>query len=117
MSEEESKLPNIRVYQPWSAPLLHFRLSEEQIEDLLEITDLILEDENKKSYNDKLAGEIESEWEVPDLEDLSEVLNLTTIATQYFQVLASQNHLEVEGDNTTMSQHLAVFHGRVRTSP
>ena len=29
MSEEESKLPNIRVYQPWSAPLLHFRLSEE----------------------------------------------------------------------------------------
>ena len=41
MSEEESKLPNIRVYQPWSAPLLHFRLSEEQIEDLLEITDLI----------------------------------------------------------------------------
>ena len=96
MSEEESKLPNIRVYQPWSAPLLHFRLSEEQIEDLLEITDLILEDENKKSYNDKLAGEIESEWEVPDLEDLSEVLNLTTIATQYFQVLASQNYLEVD---------------------
>ena len=109
MSEEESKLPNIRVYQPWSAPLLHFRLSEEQIEDLLEITDLILEDENKKSYIDNLAGEIESEWEVPDYEDLSEVLNLTTIATQYFQVLASQNHLEVEGDNTTMSQHLAVF--------
>ena len=36
MSEEESKLPNIRVYQPWSAPLLHFRLSEEQIERLVE---------------------------------------------------------------------------------
>ena len=54
MSEEESKLPNIRVYQPWSAPLLHFRLSEEQIEDLLEITDLILEDENKKSYASKV---------------------------------------------------------------
>lgn len=64
MSEEEPKVENIRIYQPWSAPLLHFKLSEEQIEDLLEITDLALEDENKKSYNDKLAGEIDSEWEI-----------------------------------------------------
>ena len=36
MSEEE----NIRVYQPWSAPLLHFNLSVDKIKDLLEITDL-----------------------------------------------------------------------------
>ena len=70
MSEQEPKVENIRVYQPWSAPVLHFRLSEEQIEDLLEITDLALEDENRKSYNDKLAGEIDSEWEIPDYEDL-----------------------------------------------
>jgi|TARA_R110000744_G_scaffold337414_1_gene442646 hypothetical protein len=109
MSEQESELPNIKVYQPWSAPLLHFRLSDEQIEDLLEITDLALEDKNTKSYNDKLAGEIEGEWEIPDYEDLSEVLNLPTISSQYFQVLASQNLIEIEGENTTMSQHLALF--------
>ena len=109
MSEQEPKVENIRVYQPWSAPVLHFRLSEEQIEDLLEITDLALEDENRKSYNDKLAGEIDSEWEIPDYEDLSEVLDIPTLSEKYFQALAAQNHIEIDGENTTMSQHLAVF--------
>ena len=109
MSEEEPKVENIRIYQPWSAPLLHFKLSEEQIEDLLEITDLALEDENKKSYNDKLAGEIDSEWEIPDYEDLAEVLNISNLGEKYFQALAAQNHIEIDGENTTMSQHLAVF--------
>jgi len=108
MTEEEPKL-NIKVYQPWSAPLLHFKLSEDQIKDLLEITDLALEDENTKSYSDKLAGEIKDEWEISDYEDLSDVLNLTTLAEQYFQVLASQNLVELEGEDTTMSQHLAIF--------
>ena len=109
MREQEPKVENIRVYQPWSAPVLHFRLSEEQIEDLLEITDLALEDENKKSYNDKLAGEIDSEWEVPDYEDLAEVLDISNLGEKYFQALAAQNHIVIDGENTTMSQHLAVF--------
>ena len=105
MSEEE----NIRVYQPWSAPLLHFNLSVDKIKDLLEITDLALEDENKKSYNDKLAGEIENEWEIPDYENLATAIDLPNISLTYFKVFASQNYEETEGDNTNVFQNVAVF--------
>ena len=100
MSEEE----NIRVYQPWSAPLLHFNLSVDKIKDLLEITDLALEDENKKSYNDKLAGEIENEWEIPDYENLATAIDLPNISLTYFKVFASQNYEE-----TDVFQNVAVF--------
>ena len=41
-------MENTRVYQPWSAPLLHIDLSEDQIENLLKITDLVLEDKKMK---------------------------------------------------------------------
>ena len=105
MSEEE----NIRVYQPWSAPLLHFNLSVDKIKDLLKITDLALEDENKKSYNDKLAGEIENEWEIPDYENLATAIDLPNISLTYFKVFASQNYEETEGDNTNVFQNVAVF--------
>ena len=80
-----------------------------KLEDLLEITDLALEDENKKSYNDKLAGEIENEWEIPDYEDLATVIDLPNISLTYFKVFASQNYEETEGDNTNVFQNLAVF--------
>ena len=102
-------MENVRVYQPWSAPLLHFKLSDDQVEDLLEITDLVLEDENKKSYNDQLAGEIESEWEIPDYEDFSDVIDLPNKSSVYLKTLSSQNLLENNEKTTTMFQHLAVF--------
>jgi len=52
----------MKFYQPWSAPILHDVLPETLLEELLKITDSISEDNNKKSYNDQLAGEIVNEW-------------------------------------------------------
>jgi len=55
----------VRFYQPWSAPILHDVLPKTLLEELLKITDSILEDVNKKSYNDTLIGEIVNEWGIP----------------------------------------------------
>jgi len=55
----------MRFYQPWSAPILHDVLPKTLLEELLKITDSILEDVNKKSYNDTLIGEIVNEWGIP----------------------------------------------------
>jgi hypothetical protein len=100
-------MENTRVYQPWSAPLLHFNLSEDQIEDLLKITDLILSDKNKKSYNDKLAGEIESEWEIEDHKTLSDILCVSELSDEYFEVFHTQCNFDV--DSGEIDQPLAIF--------
>ena len=100
-------MENTRVYQPWSAPLLHIDLSEDQIENLLKITDLVLEDKNRKSYNDKLAGEIESEWEIEDHETLSDILCVSELSNEYFEVFHTQCNFDV--DSGEIDQPLAIF--------
>ena len=100
-------MENIRVYQPWSAPLLHFNLSENQIKDLLKITDLILTDKNKKSYNDKLAGEIESEWEIEDHKTLSDILCVSELSEEYFEAFHTQFNFDV--DSGEIDQSLGIF--------
>ena len=96
-------MENTRVYQPWSAPLLHIDLSEDQIENLLKITDLVLEDKNRKSYNDKLAGEIESEWEIEDHETLSDILCVSELSDEYFEVFHTHQPLAIFAMNLQKS--------------
>ena len=53
----------IKHYQPWSAPVLHAKLSTVVLEELIELTDIIVEDvEGKQSSGSLLAGELEREW-------------------------------------------------------
>jgi len=86
----------IKFYQPWSAPILHSSLSEIQIKELLEITDFILKDENKKSLNNQLAGEIEDEWTIPtSIVELDSFKNyIDDLSLRYLTSFASQYHIE-----------------------
>ena len=54
----------IQTYQPWSTPLLHTKLPPEILNNLIQLTDEIAEDDNRESYNEQLAGEIENEWKI-----------------------------------------------------
>ena len=89
-------MDEIKFYQPWSAPILHSSLSEIQIKELLEITDFILKDENKKSLNNQLAGEIEDEWTIPtSIVELDSFKNyIDDLSLRYLTSFASQYHIE-----------------------
>ena len=107
----------MKVYQPWSAPLLHINLSESQIEDLLQITDTISKDTNRVSYNDKLAGEIENEWEIPTSNDMTpQTLKFHSfknyidgLVWKYLKTLASQYHIE----NDEIPEPLVIFKNNI----
>ena len=101
----------MNFYQPWSSPLLHSSLSETQLEKLLQITDSSLDNEYRKSYNDQLAGEIESEWELD-----SEYLERTwfkeyidELSWEYLKALGSQCHIE----NDEIPESLVVFRNNI----
>jgi hypothetical protein len=97
----------MKFYQPWSAPILHSSLSEIQIKELLEITDSILKDGNKKSYNNQLAGEIENEWGIPtSIVELDSFKNyIDDLSLRYLTSFASQCHYEKD----KIPPHLARF--------
>ena len=97
----------MKFYQPWSAPILHSSLSEIQIKELLEITDSISKDENKKSYNNQLAGEIENEWGIPtSIVELDSFKNyIDDLSLRYLTSFASQCHYEKD----KIPPHLARF--------
>ena len=102
----------IKFYQPWSAPILHSSLSEIQIKELLEITDSILKDGNKKSYNNQLAGEIENEWGIPtSIVELDSFKNyIDDLSLRYLTSFASQCHYEKD----KIPPHLARFAQRLQ---
>ena len=100
-------MENVKVYQPWSAPLLHISLSESQTAALLTLTDLILTDTDKKSYNDILAGEIDSEWEFEDHESLSNILSVSELSSEYFEVFHTQYNYDA--DSGEVDEPLAIF--------
>ena len=102
----------IKFYQPWSAPILHSSLSEIQIKELLEITDSILKDGNKKSYNNQLAGEIENEWGIPtSIVELDSFKNyIDDLSLKYLTSFASQCHYEKD----KIPPHLARFAQRLQ---
>jgi hypothetical protein len=100
-------MENVKAYQPWSAPLLHISLSESQTAALLTLTDLILTDTDKKSYNDILAGEIDSEWEFEDHESLSNILSVSELSAEYFEVFHTQYNYDA--DSGEVDEPLAIF--------
>ena len=52
---------NFKIIQPWSSFLIYFKLSDDQLSQLIELTDTILEDKNRIDYGSQLAGQIETE--------------------------------------------------------
>ena len=97
----------MKFYQPWSAPILHSSLSEIQIKELLEITDSISKDENKESYNNQLAGEIENEWGISaSIVELNSFKNyIDDLSLKYLTSFASQYNIE----NNKISPQLVKF--------
>ena len=53
-----------KIYQPWSTFLMHVKLSDNHLQDLIELTDNIIADKNAVDYGDKLAGQIDTELEI-----------------------------------------------------
>ena len=62
-------MPELKAYQPWSAPVLHTALPDEILKELIQLTDIILKDKDRESSNKKLVGEIEDEWEEDETDD------------------------------------------------
>ena len=52
---------NFKIIQPWSSFLIYFKLSDDQLSQLIELTDTILEDKKRIDYGSQLAGQIETE--------------------------------------------------------
>ena len=58
-------MSEIKTYQPWSIPLLHTTLPDILLKELIQLTDLIEKDEDRKSMNERWEGQIlEEEWEI-----------------------------------------------------
>ena len=52
---------NFKIIQHWSSFLIYFKLSDDQLSQLIELTDTILEDKKRIDYGSQLAGQIETE--------------------------------------------------------
>ena len=111
-------MDKIKFYQPWSAPILHSSLSEIQIKELLDITDSILKDENKKSYNNVLAGEIENEWIIPtSILELDSFKNyIDELSLRYLTSFASQHHIETDKIPPVLGRFAQMLEKSVLTS-
>ena len=79
-------MPKLNVYQPWSVPLLHTSLSDKVIQELIQLTDLIVEDKERESMNKDLAGEIEDEWKI-------DPILLTNISFKDYIIQLSREYL------------------------
>jgi len=54
----------LTIFQPWSEFVMKGSLPEEILSNLIELTDVITQDNEKQSKNNDLAGEIEDEWAI-----------------------------------------------------
>ena len=86
-------MPELNVYQPWSAPILHTSLPDKIVQGLIQLTDLIAEDKERESANKNLVGEIEDEWEIDPilLTNISFKSYITQLCWEYFKVMSSQH--------------------------
>ncbi len=55
----------VEFIQPWSDVLMRTRLSDEVLEGMLDITEQILQDPDRKNWGDNLAGQIADEPLIP----------------------------------------------------
>ena len=91
-------MPELNVYQPWSAPLIHTILPDEVIQELIQLTDVITEDKERVSRNKTLAGEIEDEWTIDSilLTNISFKKYIDQLCWQYLKILELQNNCGYE---------------------
>ena len=95
----------LNVYQPWSVPLLHTTLPDTLLKDLIQLTDLIENDENKEIVGDRLAGEIEEEYII----DSSLLTNIKfrdyalELSKKYFSATAQNFQIVDDRFPTTLS--------------
>ena len=86
-------MPELKIYQPWSAPVLHTTLPDILVQKLIQLTDLITEDNARESHNEYLAGEIEDEWIIEPVL-LTNIFSfkdyISQLCWEYFKVFASQ---------------------------
>jgi len=54
----------LSIFQPWSEFVMKGTLPKELLSNMIELTDIITQDNEKQSKNDDLAGEIEEEWAI-----------------------------------------------------
>ena len=55
----------VEFMQPWSDVLMRTRLSEPVLEAMIDLTDQILQDPDRKNWGDNLAGQIQDEPLIP----------------------------------------------------
>ena len=82
-------MKGIKAYQPWSVPLLHTSLSDKVIQELIQLTDLIVEDKERESMNKDLAGEIEDEWKIDPilLTNIKFTEYVIQLSWEYFKIV------------------------------
>ena len=56
---------DMEMIQPWSDVLMKVKLPDEIIDAMLEITDTVLQDPDRKNWGDNLAGQIADEPLIP----------------------------------------------------
>ena len=83
----------IKAYQPWSAPVLHSTLPDKLLDELIQLTNLIVEDKDRVSWNKQLVGEIEEEWKIDTvlLTNISFKDYIIQLSWEYFKVMVSQH--------------------------
>ena len=55
----------VEFMQPWSDVLMRTRLTDEVLEAIIDITDQVLQDPDRKNWGDNLAGQIQDEPLIP----------------------------------------------------
>ncbi len=92
-------MSDLYVYQPWSTPLLRTSLPDEVVQELIQLTDIIVKDDERESMNEGLAGEIEDEWVIDPilLTNISFKDFIDQLCGEYCKIFASQFDIESYG--------------------
>ena len=83
-------MSDLNVYQPWSVPLLHTSLSDNFIQKLIQLTDVIAEDkEEQESIGSEVSGEIKDEWKIDPvlLTNIKFTDNIIRLGWEYFKIV------------------------------
>jgi len=108
-------MPELKIYQPWSAPVLHTSLPDILVQKLIQLTDLITEDIDHESHHERLAGEIENELTIDPilLTNISFKDYISQLCWEYFKVFASQFGVDPNSDVRYMPPSLSVMKKKI----
>ena len=108
-------MSKVYAYQPWSTPLLRTSLPDKIVQELIQLTDIIAEDEDHESQNKKLAGEIEDEWTIDPilLTNISFKNYISDLCWEYFKIFASQFGIDPNSDVMYMHPSLSLMKKKI----